>query len=150
MQVPPLKTFNAIPPGAIKNGAAFTSYVLDIAEQMPQGAKAMLWLINLGSIDAEMITCQVQESATKSTATALGGTPSVVKALTSMPDTDDDNDLIGILVPLDAARERYQQLSVKSGTGASGTYLSAECLILGVGDYDGLATSMGLAQLAKA
>jgi hypothetical protein len=119
----------AIPPGIIKDNAAFTANVIDLAAEAVRGAQFLTFVVQLGSIDADMAVLRVMESDTKTNDTTLGGSPAaVVNVLTTVtPGASDDNKLYLVTVDLRATRERYLQLQATAGDGAAGTYLSALC-----------------------
>ncbi len=113
----------AIAPAAIKDNAAFDSFVID-RNDFP-GADYIEFIANIGSIDAEMAVLKVMESDTKTDATTLGGTPALVKDSTTKPGATDDNKIVIFGIDLRKARERYLQLQATAGDGAAGTFLSA-------------------------
>ena len=117
--------FNAIPPGAIKDNAAWTAYVIDKQTDLPHGCKGVLFAIALGATDIALAALKVQESDTKSTSTALGGTPADVHDMATKPAADDDNEIHLLYVPIEKITERYFQLQGTAGDGSAGTYLSA-------------------------
>ncbi len=119
----------AIPPGIIKDDAAFVANVIDLADEAVRGAQFLIFEAMLGSIDADLAVLRVMESDTKTDATTLGGTPAVVvNALsTVVPGATDDNKIYRITIDLRAERKRYLQLQATAGDGAAGTYLSATC-----------------------
>ncbi len=117
------KIIPAILPGAIVDNAAFASQVIDLMDI--EGAGYLEFQGLLGSIDAEMAVLKVMESDTKTDATTLGGTPTLVKDATTKPGATDDNKLFAFGVDLRAPRQRYIQLQATAGDGAAGTFLSA-------------------------
>lgn len=124
-----IKCFNAIPPGAIKDNAAFTSNVLDKAELIPQDAKGVLFLVQLGATDIAMAALKVMQSDTLTNGTTLGGSPAEVHDVVTKPGEDDDNGLFAIYVPIAKWTERYLQLQASAGNGSAGTYLSALAIV---------------------
>ncbi len=144
--LPVLKAHNAIRPQVL-DGAAADGYVLDLADYA--GAKAVLWLFSIGATVADATVLKVQESDTKTDATTLGGTASAVKSASSMPDSADDGDIIGILVPLQGDRKRYQQAAFTADSEGAGIAICCTALVIG-GDSDFDATDMGLAALYEA
>lgn len=128
-----IKPFNAIPPGVIKDDAAFTSYVIDTA--VAGGAKTLAFAILLGTIDADIATLKVMQSDTKTNDTTLGGTPDeVVDVLDTITPGDANDNAVGVLqVNLQGPHKRYMQLQATAGDGAAGTYLAAFAMLLNVG-----------------
>ena len=61
---------NAIPPGVIKDDAAFVSLVID-KQDLP-GCDYLEFVIGLGATDVAMAVLKVMESATKTNDTTLG------------------------------------------------------------------------------
>lgn len=143
------RLFNAIPPGVIKDDAAFVANVLDLADFVPSGAAGIAFVVNLGAIDAAVATLKVMESDTETDSTTLGGTPVEVHDVTTKPGATDDNGIFVIYVPLTAARQRYLQLQATAGDGAAGTYLSAIAIADMAGQDDGTmgATSLEIASV---
>lgn len=121
------KLFNAIPPAAIKDNAAFSALVLDKTEF--DQADYMEFIVTLGSIDATMAVLKVMESDTKTNDTTLGGTPTEVLDVTTKPGATDDDKVAVIGVDLTASRKRYLQLQATAGDGAAGTFLSAVAVV---------------------
>lgn len=119
----------AIPPGVIKDDAAFVSNVIDLADEAVRGAQFLTFAVQVGSIDADMAVLRVMESDTKTNATTLGGSPVEVVDVTSTvtPGASDDNKIYLATIDLRAQRERYLQLQATAGDGAAGTHLSALC-----------------------
>lgn len=117
------KVFNLIPPAAIKDNAAFSTLVLDLVDF--DGADYVEFVGVLGSIDASMAVLKVMESDTKTDATTLGGTPTLVVDATTKPGASDDNKPFVFGLDLRKPRERYLQLQATAGDGAAGTFLSA-------------------------
>ena len=113
----------AIAPGAIVDNAAFTSNVIDLNDF--EGAGYLEFIVLIGATDIEMATLKVMESDTKSDATTLGGTPTLVKDSTTKPGATDDDKCCVFGVDLRAPRKRYLQLQATAGAGTSGTYLAA-------------------------
>lgn len=120
-----IRLFNAIPPAAIKDDAAFASYVIDKQTDVPTGCKGVCFIGILGSIDATLAALKVQQSDTKTDPTTLGGTPADVDDAASKPGADDDNEIVVLYVPMAAWTERYLQLQATAGNGAAGTYFAA-------------------------
>lgn len=130
----PSSNFNAnvlpaIPPGVIKDNAAFVANVIDLASEAVRGAQFLTFDVLIGSIDAAMAVLKVMESDTKTNDTTLGGTPALVVDVlaTVIPGATDDNKIYRVTIDLRATRERYLQLQATAGDGAAGTYLSAVC-----------------------
>ncbi len=113
----------AIPPGAIKDNAAFVSNVIDRNDFA--GCSYIEFHGILGTIDETMAVCKVMESDTKTDATTLGGTPAVVKDVTTKPGSSDGGKTFIVGVDLRKPRQRYLQLQGTAGNGAAGTYLAA-------------------------
>lgn len=117
------KVFNAIPPAAIKDNAAFVSKVIDKNDL--HGADYIEFIGALGATDIAMATLKVMESDTKTNDTTLGGTPVLVKDSTTKPGATDDDKVFAFGVDLRKSRQRYLQLQATAGDGATGTFLSA-------------------------
>lgn len=128
-----IRYFNAIPPGVIKDNAAFVANVLDKQTEVPNDAKAVQFVVSLGATDIAMDTLKVMESDTKTDGTTLGGVPVLVKDTAAKPADDDDNGIAVITVPLSKWTKRFLQLQATAGNGAAGTYLSALAVILAPG-----------------
>jgi len=142
-----IREWNAIPPGVIKDDAAFTSYVIDKQTFLPQGARALLFRIQLGATDVALDTLKVMQSDTEGTATALGGSPTEVHDFTVKPGAGDDNGLWYVWVPLSVWTMRFCQLQVTAGDGTNGTYLAATALTDLSGDGAATAASLGVDNL---
>ena len=118
------KMIAAILPAAIVDGAAFTSNVIDLNDF--DGAGYIEFVGIIGAIDADMTQLRVMESDTKSSATALGGTPALVKGATTLPTAAAaDNQMFVFGIDLRSPRERFLQLQATGGDGDAGTYLAA-------------------------
>lgn len=117
------KIFPVILPGAIKDNAAFDSLVVDLTDF--EGCGYLEFIGVIGATDIAMAVLRVQESATKSDATTLGGSPATVKAATTLPGAGDDGKAFVFGIDLRAPHERYLQLQATAGNGTAGTYLSA-------------------------
>jgi hypothetical protein len=141
------KFFNAIPPGVKKDNAAFVSNVLDKQTFLDQGAKGILFLIQLGVTDKALAVLKVMQSDTKSTSTALGGTPTQVKDVTVKPSATDDGGLFGVYLPLAKWVERFLALESTAGDGTTGTYMSALAIADFQGDGAATAAALGLTSL---
>jgi hypothetical protein len=120
------KKFHAfITPQIIKDDASWASNVLDT-----QGLDGVTVLIRLGATDIAMAALRVETSDTISTATALGGTPTVLvnfaTAPLALPTADDDNKAIAVYIPINGLVKRYINLVATAGNGSAGTYLIAE------------------------
>jgi hypothetical protein len=128
-----MKPVNAIPPGVIKDNAAFVSNVIDTA--MPGNAQALVFVVSLGTIDADMAALKVMQSDTKTNDTTLGGTPEEVVDITDTitPGVGDDNGQIVVIIPLAGPRKRYVQIQATAGNGSAGTYLTAQAFFTNVG-----------------
>lgn len=133
---------DAILPGVIKDAAAFTAQVIDLADEKVRGAKTLRFLPVFGTIDADMAAFKVMESDTKTDATTLGGTPTEVLDVldTVTPGDDEDNAKYFVDVDLSAPRKRYLQLQATAGDGAAGTYLTVVAFAIcpnAIADYNG-------------
>lgn len=115
------QVFNAIP-AASKDNAAFTSKVIDTKE-MAYGE----FHVNVGAIDVAASELKVMESAVKTDATNLGGTPALVKDVTVKPGPADDDKIVivGVNFVKNPRREQYIQLQSTAGDGTAGIILSA-------------------------
>lgn len=117
------KRARVIDPAAIVDDAAFTSRVIDKTD-FP-GCDYIEIVGYLGSIDAEMAVLKVVESDTKSSDTALGGSPADVIDATTKPGADDDGAMFVFGIDLRKARKQFLQLQATAGDGAAGTFLTA-------------------------
>ncbi|MBI1369137.1 MAG: hypothetical protein GC162_10845 [Planctomycetes bacterium] len=117
------KIQGAILPAAIKDDAAFAAQVIDKTD-FP-GCDYLEFVGVLGSIDATAAVLKVMESDTKTNATTLGGTPSLVKDSTTKPGANDDGKTFVFGIDLHKTRQRYLQLQGTAGDGAAGTFLAA-------------------------
>jgi hypothetical protein len=145
MNIPALVFHNACPPAAIKDNAAFSCNVLDLALPAWQGVKGILWLLQLGVTDKALAVQKLQEADAKDSATALtAGSTADVHDFTTKASATDDGEIHALYVPMDEARKRYQNLALTAGNGTSGTYLSALAIGIGAGNWNGNAASMGL------
>lgn len=127
------KWFNAIPPGVIKDNAAFVSNVLDKQTDVPQDAKGVLLIFQFGATDIAMAVQKIMQSDTETNATTLGGVPTAVHDFTTKAGAGDDNGLFGVYIPMSKWTERYLQAQGTAGNGTNGTYLSC----LAVFDHPG-------------
>jgi len=141
------KFFNAIPPAAIKDDAAFASRVIDRADFMPSDAKGVLFIVQLGATDIAAAVLRVQESDTQSDATTLGGTPATIKDVTTKPGADDDNGLFGVYINAEEWQERYLQIQATAGDGSAGTFLTALAIADHPGNNEVTAAGLGLTSL---
>jgi hypothetical protein len=144
------KFFNALPPGVIKDDAAFVSNVLDKASVIPNDAKGVLFVCQLGTIDATAAVFRFMESDTQTNATTLGGTPAAVHDVTAKPGDADDNGIVLVYVPLSAWTEQYGQFQATAGDGAAGTYLSVLAIVDAPGDGAPTAAGLGVTTLEVA
>lgn len=141
------KFFNAIPPGVIKDNAAYVSNVIDKLD-VPNDCKGVLFLATLGATDITMAVLKVMQSDTETNPTTLGGTPELVKDTTTKPTPTDDNGIVGIYVPMSKWTEQFLQLQATAGNGTAGTYLSAIAIFDDVGLTDiSDVSSLGLTYL---
>jgi hypothetical protein len=125
-----IKLFNAIPPGVIKDNAAYVSNVLDKQDVVPQDARGVLFVVALGVTDVSLAALIVKQSPGKDSATALNATGlATVKDAAAKPGAGDDNGIALIYVPMSKWTERYLQLQATAGNGTSGTYLSAIAIV---------------------
>ena len=124
-----LRLLQAIIPGVIKDDGAFTAQVIDTAQD--GGGEELVFVAQIGSIDADMAALKVMQSDTKTNATTLGGTPTTVVDVlaTTTPGDANDNDVVVVRVNLKGPHSRYMQLQATAGDGAAGTYLSAIAMI---------------------
>ena len=142
------KFFNAIPPGVIKDDAAFVSNVIDKQVVVPNDAKGVLFAVLLGATDIAMAALKVMQSSVKTNATTLGGTPVAVKDTAAKPGALDDNGVALIYVPMDSWTEQFLQVQATAGDGTAGTYLATLAIVdePGVVDVSDL-TSLGAISL---
>lgn len=128
-----MQAFNAIPPTAIKDNAAFVSNAIDTG--VAGGAKSLVFNVLLGSIDADLATFKVAQSDDLTDETTLGGTPEDLVDITTTvtPGASDNNEVVLIEVDLTGPHKRYLQLQVTAGNGAAGTFLSAGAFLANVG-----------------
>ena len=136
------KIFNSIPPGVIKDNAAFVSNVID--KQDFPGASYLEFVGLLGATDVTVATLKVMESSVKTDATTLGGTPTLVKDSTTKPSATADNGVFAFGIDLAKSRQRYLQLQATSGDGTSGTYLAAIAIAHRLGEASSLAADRNL------
>ena len=108
----------AIPPGAIKDNAAFSSLVID-RNDFP-GCAYLEFVGVLGATDVAMAVLKVVESDTKTNSTTLGGTPADVLDIVSKPGTGADDLPFVVGVDLRKTRQRYLQLQATAGNGTAG------------------------------
>lgn len=125
------KWLNAIPPAVIKDNAAFVSNVIDTA--MAGGARWLVFVIALGTIDATMAVLKLMQSTVKTDGTTLGGTPALLKDFTTKPTDADGGKLWGLVIDLKQEHSRYLQLQATAGNGDAGTYLAATAAFVGPG-----------------
>lgn len=142
-----LRLLNMIPPGVIKDNAAFVANVIDKQADLPHGAKGILFVGQLGVTDIAMAAFKFVQSDTKTDATNLGGTPSDVEDSASKASATDDGKFVAIYVPTEKWTQRYGQLQATAGDGSAGTYFSA----VGIVDMPGVsgmnATDLNVAYL---
>jgi hypothetical protein len=124
-----IKLFNSIPPGVIKDNAAFVSNVIDRQSLIDTDARGVLFVVQLGATDVAMAVLKVMESSEKTNDTTLGGTPAAVHDVATKPSATDDEGIFAIYVPMSAWSERYLQLQATAGDGTAGTYMSALALL---------------------
>jgi len=130
-----MKSVPAIPPGVIKDDAAFVALAIDTA--LAGGAQSAVFCVNIGSIDADLAVLKVMEAEAASDTVTLTTPTLVVDALaTVVPGSSDDNKTVIIVVDLKARRKRYLQLQATAGNGAAGTYLAATAHFTNVGVPD--------------
>lgn len=143
-----IKCFNAIPPTAIKDNTAWTSNVLDKQSVIPQDAKGVLFIVQLGVTDKAMAALIVKQSPGIDSATALNATglATVVDAATK-PTATDDGLLALIYVPISKWTERYLQIQATAGNGTAGTYMSCLAIIDAPGASGPVAELLGAAYL---
>jgi len=136
------KIFSAIPPGVIKDNAAFVSNVLD-KRDFP-GADYIEFVGVIGATDVAMAVLKVMESDTKTDATTLGGTPTLVKDSTTKPTATDDDKVFVFGIDLRKSRERFLQIQGTAGDGTSGTYLAAVAIARRLNESSSLAANRNL------
>ena len=124
-----IAVFNCIPPAAVKDNAAFTSYVLDTADPLFAGAKGILFLVTLGALDIGVTVLKVNQSETKSNATTLSGTITALYDTVTKPSATDDNGIWAIYIDLTQPHGRYLQLPATADDGSVGVYLSAVAIV---------------------
>lgn len=124
------KIVNVIPPGAIKDNAAWTANVVDTL-----GFRRCTFYCMFGAMDIAMVGLKLQESDVKASATALTGGADVAGttfgtsldkytgAAAALPIDTDDNKIVAIDVPLQG-RKRYLLPVATAGDGAAGTYMT--------------------------
>lgn len=128
-----IKAFNAIPPGVIKDNAAYVANVIDRNDFCPQGAKGVLFIVQLGVTDKALAALIVKQSDTKTDGVTLGGTPTTVYDVVTKPTATQDGGLFFYYIPAHKWTERYLQLQATAGNGTAGTYLNA----LAIADHEG-------------
>lgn len=125
-----VKKFVVTPPAAIYDNASLTCNVIDTA-----GYDAVAIDLVLGATDIAMTTLKVQESDTKSSATALtsgadvtglvyGTSNNIAGSASALPTADDDNKVFRFEIDC-RYRKRYLLLVATCGNGAAGTYAMA-------------------------
>jgi len=117
------KVVVAIPPQAIADNAAVSSFVID-RNDFP-GCDYLELQGAIGATDIAVAVLKVMESDTKTNSTTLGGTPALVKDSTTKPGAGDDNKTFVFGIDLKKQRERFLQLQCTAGDGSAGTYVSA-------------------------
>lgn len=116
----------AIPPGIIKDNAAFVSNVIDLNDF--DGCSYLEFQGVIGTTDISMAVLKVMESDTKTNGTTLGGAPALVKDSTTKPGVADDEKTFVFGIDLCKTRQRYLQLQATAGNGSAGTYLAANAI----------------------
>lgn len=109
-------------PQAIKDDASWTCNVIDTL-----GMDSVTIDVIFGAMDIAMAALKVQESDTKSSATALTGGTDITGADFSvspatLPSATADNTVVSVTIPITGARKRYLLLVATAGDGAAGTY----------------------------
>lgn len=135
------KVLPAIPPAAIKDNTAFTSLVIDRNDFA--GADYLEFIGVIGATDVALAVLKVMESDTKSSDTALGGTPTEVDSADTLPGASDDDKTFVFGIDLHTQRERYLQIQATAGDGTSGTYLAAIVVGYRLGEAGSSATKRG-------
>lgn len=120
-----VKRFAAMPPGVIKNDAAFVCNVIDT-----QGLSCLTIDIILGATDIAMAALKVQEAEVAASATALTSGTDIPLADFSvspatLPSATADNTVVTVTIPITGGRKRYILLVATAGNGAAGTYAAA-------------------------
>lgn len=147
--------FNAIPPGAIVDNAAFTSNVIDTV-----GYDRALILVTLGALDIAVAALKVQEADAKSSATALtsgadvtglvfGTSNTIAGSASTLPAATDDNKVYAFEIDL-RNRKRYLQVALTGGDGAAGSYASAVAILSKGETIPVTASDRGCGQILRA
>lgn len=110
---------SAIPPGVIKDNAAFVYRAIDISD-----CDYVEFHVNIGATDIAVADMVVQEAEAYSDINTLTS-PTTVLDVATDPADDDDNSIWVIGVDCRKLRKRYLALLVTAGNGTLGTYLSA-------------------------
>lgn len=137
-EVQQLEVYGAILPAAIKDDAAFTSQVIDIAD-----ADYMEFYVVLGATDVAMAVLKVMESDVKTNATTLDTATQVLDVTTKPGAADDGN--VWIIGVKCQGRKRYLQLQATAGDGTAGTYLTATAVVRRSGVRSSNAADRGVA-----
>ena len=83
----------------------------------------------VGATDIAVATLKIMESATKTDATTLGGSPTQVFDVTTKPGAGDDDKVWVLGVNLRADRKQFLQLQATAGDGTTGTFLAATAVL---------------------
>ena len=128
-----------------RDDAAFASNVLDKRDF--DNAKGVAFVAAVGHIDAANTGTVVKQSASKSDATTLGGTPETVLDVTEPAAGDDDSLAVLAYVPMDKWTERYLQFQSTAGDGSQNTELAVIAIADRIGEADGDAAALGVGAL---
>lgn len=124
------KVVNAIPPGVIKDDAAFVAVAIDTL-----GWDYCQVLVTLGATDIAMAELKLTECETSGgTYTDVAGCDVADDAdmfgnAKGLPSATDDDGVLLFEVDLRAGRKRYLKLAAKAGDGTAGTYLAAVAVL---------------------
>ena len=132
------QVYQVIAPQAIKDNAAFTSYVVDTKD-----ADYVEFVENIGATDVAAAVERVYEADVASDTYTLTSGTAVLDVTTKISATA-DNTIRIIGVNCRNARKRYLQLQVTAGDGTSGTYLAVTAHVRRSGVRGSTATERGV------
>jgi hypothetical protein len=145
------KSFAVYQPAAIVNNASLTCNVIDTT-----GYADLEIIVMLGATDIALTALKVQESDTKSSATALTSGVDITASVfgtanqdtnvaSVLPSATDDNKLFSFKIDL-RGRKTFLLPVVTVGNGSTGAYLSIVALLGRAQDAPRLASEAGYSQ----
>lgn len=144
-----VKLVRVTDPDVIKDNAAFVTEEIDTL-----GFEYCQVYCYIGDTDIPMAVLKMQESATSGSGFAdisgqVYGTSTDTDGNTSsLPSATDDNSFVCFDIDL-RNRERYLDLSATAGDGATGTYMTAWCVLSRGHDTPHTATERGCGQVLR-